>query len=132
MKVGDTIIWTNKLFYSKSIRTTIINKSYYDNFRECSIFPNLLLCGPKNETIYGMTAINLKKKRKLILLKYLFRQFLFNHIYYISNSLLFSYQLIDYTDYQLIYHLSELSSYKYIVAVLIIVLHLIYYIQYPS
>lgn len=62
MKVGDIIIWTNKLFYSKSIRTTIINKSYYDNFREYSIFPNLLLCGSRNETMYGITVIKFEKE----------------------------------------------------------------------
>jgi ASC-1-like (ASCH) protein len=62
MNVGDTIIWTNELFYSKSIRTTIINKSYHYSFREYSIFLNPLLCGSRNETIYGVTAITFKKE----------------------------------------------------------------------
>jgi ASC-1-like (ASCH) protein len=62
MNVGDTIIWTNEFFYSKSIRTTIINKSYHDSFREYSICVNPLLCGSRNETIYGVTAITFKKE----------------------------------------------------------------------
>ena len=62
MKVGDTIVWINKLFYSKSIKTTIINKSYHDNFREYSFLLRPIPYISRNELLYGVTAITFQKE----------------------------------------------------------------------
>lgn len=62
MKVGDTIIWTNKLFYSKSIKTTIVNKSYHNKFIDYSFLLKPLFYNSREESLYGVTAIAFQKE----------------------------------------------------------------------
>lgn len=62
MKVGDTIIWTNKLFYSKSIKTTIVNKTYHSKFIDHSILSKPLFYNSREELLYGVTVITFQKE----------------------------------------------------------------------
>lgn len=62
MKVGDTIIWNNKLFYSKSIKTTIVNKTNHNKFIDYSFLLKPLFYNSREESLYGVTAIKFQKE----------------------------------------------------------------------